>query len=94
MWLIWLFYDKFDVLLSNEERERRDFAEHTVFKWNISLKALSAVMLACTIMRGRPHTKATNYLVDIALLYSTTYCFLLSYVVGVYKAWPHYEKII
>lgn len=93
MWLIWLFYNKFDTMLSNEERERRDFAEHTVFKWNIGLKSLSAVMLALTIMRGRPYTTKTNILVDVIYLYATTYCFLLSYVVGVYKAWPHYENI-
>lgn len=92
MYLIWLFYDKFDALLNDKERDRRDFAEHTVFKWNFSLKALSAVMLTYTFLRKRPYGKA-NYLVDFVLLYSSTYCFLLSYVVGVYKAWPHYEKL-
>ena len=32
-------------------------------------------------------------MIDAGLLYATTYCFLLSYVVGVYKAWPSYEHL-
>ncbi len=71
----------------------RDHAEHTVFKWNFSMKALSAGMLIATIFRRRPYSRATNILVDCVLLYTTTYTFLLSYVVGVYKAWPMYEKL-
>ena len=27
------------------------------------------------------------------MLYATSYTFLLSYVVGVYKAWPSYEHL-
>jgi hypothetical protein len=93
MYLVWLFYDKFDALLNDQEREMRDEAEHTVFKWNFLLKSLSLGMLTYTVLRKRPHSRLTNFAVDFALLYSTTYCFLLSYVVGVYQAWPMYERL-
>ena len=91
--MIWLFYDKFDGLLNDKERDMRDEAEHTVFKWNFCLKALSAGMLVFTAFRRRPYSRPANILMDGVLLYSTTYCFLLSYVVGVYQAWPLYEKL-
>ncbi|TNV73934.1 hypothetical protein FGO68_gene8022 [Halteria grandinella] len=93
MYLIWLYYDKFDQLLTPEERDMRDEAEHTVFKYNFILKATSLGMLAYTLFRKRPYGKITNFAVDFACAYSTTYCFLLSYVVGVYKAWPLYERL-
>lgn len=91
MFLIWLYYDKFDSLLTHEERDMRDEAEHTVFKYNFILKAVSLGMLAYTVTRKRPYGAWTNAAVDFACLYGTSYCFLLSYVVGVYKAWPLYE---
>jgi hypothetical protein len=85
MYLIWLFYSKFDELLSNEEREARDHAEFTVFKWNFICKSASAVMLLMTMFRRRkPELGRYNYLIDFGLMYGTTYTFLLSYVVGVY----------
>jgi hypothetical protein len=94
MYLIWLFYNKFDAMLSPEQRESRDYAEFTVFKYNFCLKSLSAVMLLFTLFRPRkPSYGRGNYLIDFGLLYCTTYTFLLSYVVGVYKAWPLYENL-
>ncbi len=94
MYLIWLFYNKFDELLTNDEREQRDFAEFTVFKWNFGMKSLSAMMLLTTLFRPRkPQLGKYNYLIDIGLLYCTSYCFLLSYVIGVYKTWPLYERM-
>lgn len=94
MYLIWLFYTKFDQMLTPEQREARDFAEFTVFKWNFIMKTTSAVMLLLTIFRPRkPQYGRGNYLIDAGLLYATSYCFLLSYVVGVYKAWPSYENL-
>jgi hypothetical protein len=53
MYLIWLFYNKFDDLLTDKEREKRDFAEFTVFKWNFGMKSLSAMMLLTTLFRPR-----------------------------------------
>ena len=94
MYLIWLFYDKFDALLTDKEREIRDEAEHTVFKWNFLMKAGSVAMLALTLLRRRRNmSRVTNFFTDCVMLYSTTYCFLLSYVVGVHQAWPMYEKL-
>ena len=94
MYLIWLFYDKFDALLTNKERELRDEAEHTVFKWNFTLKASSVGLLALTLIRRRRNmSRLANFFTDCAMLYSTSYCFLLSYIVGVYHAWPLYEKL-
>ena len=94
MYLIWLFYNKFDELLTNEERERRDYAEFTVFKWNFICKSASSVMLLMTLFRRRkPELGRYNYLIDFGLLYGTTCTFLLSYVVGVYQAWPMYESL-
>jgi hypothetical protein len=52
-YLVWLFYTKFDELLTNEDRERRDFAEFTVFKYNFIFKSLSAMMLLTTLFRRR-----------------------------------------
>lgn len=91
MYLVWLFYDKFDELLTPDERERRDYAEHTVFKYNVGFKALSLLTLTYTVFRRRPKP---NYLLDFMLLYSGAYCFLLSYIVGVYKVWPLYENSV
>ena len=94
MYLIWLFYEKFDHLLNDKERDMRDEAEHTVFKWNFLMKATSIGMLTYTILRRRKsNARISNLVTDFALLYSTSYCFLLSYVVGVYHAWPMYEKL-
>jgi len=93
MYLVWLYYDKFDALLNDKEREQRDIAEHTVFKYNFFLKVFSGLMLTYTLFRKRRYSKGANYLVDFALLYSTSYCFILSYVVGVHKAWPLYENL-
>lgn len=94
MYLIWLFYDKFDSLLNNQERELRDEAEHTVFKWNFLMKSLSFGLLVFTLARPRKSfSKPTNIMLDILMVYSTSYAFLLSYVVGVHQAWPMYEKL-
>lgn len=71
----------------------RDEAEHTVFKWNFVMKALSLGMLTYTIFRKRHYGRVMNAVVDFTLLYSTSYCFLLSYVIGVYQAWPLYERL-
>ena len=93
MYLVWLYYDKFDSLLKDEDRHLRDQAEHMVFKWNFCLKALSLGLLTFTLARKRPYSRGANIVMDCALLYGTSYCFLLSYVVGVYNAWPLYEKL-
>ena len=90
MYLIWLYYEQFDKILTPEEKDGRDYAEHTVFKYNLGFKALSFGLLLTTLFR--PRKLKQNYLLDIVLLYSTCYSFLLSYVVGVYMAWPYYEK--
>lgn len=81
-------------MLTPEEKETRDFAEFTVFKWNFIMKSTSAVMLLFTLFRPRkPQYGKVNYLIDAGMLYATSYCFLMSYVVGVYKAWPSYEHL-
>lgn len=57
------------------------------------MKALSVGMLTFTILRKRPYSRMGNLFMDFVFLYGTTYTFLLSYVVGVYHAWPLYEKL-
>jgi hypothetical protein len=72
--------------LTPEERLRRDEAETTVFRWNVGMKLLSAFILMHLRFYKRPAGRPWFY--DLLLMYSGAYAFLLSNVVGVYKAWP------
>ena len=53
MYLIWLFYEKYDKLLNEEERDKRDLAEHTMFKYNFGLKCLGLTGLLYSLFRLR-----------------------------------------
>ena len=81
-YLIWLYYEKYDKLLNDSERDRRDEAEHTVFKWNFLMKFLSVGIFAFTAVRRRK--AKPNLLLNLGLVYLGTYSFLLSYVIGVH----------
>ena len=91
MYLIWLFYRKFDLMLTPEDREKRDYAEFLMFKYNVLFKLLSVGILGYFLSRRRH--KNPNYLYDGILLYSAGYSFILSYVYGVQKAWPIYKDV-
>eukprot|EP00347_Sterkiella_histriomuscorum_P006248 403353495 len=91
MYLTWLFYEKFDKMLTPEEKDRRDFAEHTMFKYNVGFKLLSITTFLYVLSRRR-HANP-SYLYDGLLIYTGSYFFLLSYVYGIYKAWPSYYDL-
>ncbi|CDW75567.1 UNKNOWN [Stylonychia lemnae] len=91
MYLLWLFYEKFDRILTEEQKERRNFAEHTMFKWNFGLKLMSAFTFLYVLSRRR-HANP-RYVYDFFLVYSASYMFILSHIMGVYKAWPLYADI-
>ena len=55
------------------------------------MKLLSAFILMHLRFYKRPVGRPWLY--DIFLMYSGVYAFLLSNVVGVYKAWPQYEDL-
>lgn len=74
MYLIWLYYEKFDKMLTDEERDKRDFAEFTMFKWNFGMKALSVLGLTLTLLRNR--FRPRNILLDIVMLYASVNCFV------------------
>ena len=86
VYLVWLFNNKFDALLTPKEREVRNEAEKTQFKWNVRMKALSVLILMQLRLFRRPAGR--SWLFDIFLLYSGIYSFLLSDVIGVHKTWP------
>ena len=91
MYLIWLFYEKFDRMLTVQEKDARDFAEFTMFKWNFGMKALSALVFTMAFLRNR--FRPRNILLDILLIYGGANCFILSYVLGVHYSWPIYKDI-
>ena len=91
MYLIWLFYEKYDKLLNEEERDKRDLAEHTMFKYNFGLKCLGLTGLLYSLFRLRKPNR--SYIVDFLCLYGSAYTFILSYVLPVYYTWPLYEDL-
>lgn len=91
IYLIWLFNNKYDKILTNEERSTRNEAESIVFKWNVIFKALSVFLLMS--LRSRNRSAGRSLLFDFFLVYSGVYSFLLSNVFGVHKAWHLYEPL-
>ena len=62
-----------------------------MFKYNFGFKLMSACTFLYVLSRRR-HAKP-KYIYDLFLVYSGVYMFVLSYVVGVYKAWPIYANL-
>ena len=62
-----------------------------MFKYSFGFKLLSATTFLYILSRRR-HANP-KYIYDFFLLYSGVYMFMLSYVAGVYKAWPIYANL-
>ena len=87
--LIWLFYEKFDRFLTPEEKERRNYAEFLMFKYNMIFKSISLTTFLYTLLRFHKRPMVMNGV----WLYISIESFLLSYVVGVDKAWGVYKDL-
>ena len=78
-------------MLTPDEKERRNYAEFLVFKYNILLKSLSVGMFLYFLSRRR--LRNPNYLYDALIFYGSSYAFILSHVIGVHLAWPEYQSM-
>ena len=86
--MLWLHHDKFQHLLSENDKLHLKRCEEQYLQWNIGLKALSVLMLMQIRVGFNSKLRLVNrpagrlWLYDFGLLYLGTYSYLLSHIAG------------